>query len=80
MRKQERLIEHLGCGTPTAFWAGAIVDGKTITYCPECEELNKQQKRCLTCEKTFRPGCANKFICKYCVGRNQRAGSDNGYE
>lgn len=40
--------------------------------CPECYELSKKNKKCLSCDKEFKPGCKVKHICAYCFYRNSK--------
>lgn len=39
-------------------------------HCPKCFNKRENKKNCLRCEKKFRPGCENSFVCPSCYRYN----------
>ena len=46
--------------------------------CPKCE-AKPESRKCLKCNKKFKPGCKLTHVCSNCYLLNSKPGRNNGY-
>lgn len=66
----KHMANSSACGTPLEDWISIEESDGTIIpkHCPHCARL--KQKKCLTCDRTFQPGCKLRHTCVECYLNN----------